>query len=112
MNADALADSNSFDISLTSVAPLQGFLNSTPVLNIDEVVQILCNYCTDCPPQVARDTLVASKFTVAEVNIEGFNNEDYKCAIRIYTAERPYPFYKWINAPFFNMVGAFLSVHS
>jgi hypothetical protein len=94
MDAVAIADSNSFDISLTSVASLQGFLNSTPVFNIDEAIQTLRNYCPNCPPHVARDTLVASKFTVAQVIIDGFNNEDYKSAIRIFTNERPYPFYK------------------
>jgi hypothetical protein len=104
MNADAIADANSFDISLTSVATLQGFLNSTPVVTIDQAIETLRQYCPGCSPQLAIDTLVANKFTVALVAVAGLKNEDYKCAIRIYTAEKPYPFYKWINAPFFSKV--------
>ncbi len=61
-------------------------------------------YCPHCSPQVALDTLVANKWEVAQINIDGFANEDYKCAVRIYTAEKPFPFYKWTNAPFFSKV--------
>jgi hypothetical protein len=101
---DAIADSNSFDISGTSVAILQGFLNSTVVVSIDEAIETLRIYCPHCSPQVAEDTLVANKWEVAQIHIDGFPNEDYKCAIRIYTAEEPFPFYKWVNAPFFSKV--------
>ena len=101
---DAIADSNSFDVSGTSVAILQGFLNATVVVSIDEVIEILRTYCPHCSPEIAEDTLVANKWEVAQITIHGFANEDYKCAIRIYTAEKPYPFYKWTNAPFFSKV--------
>ena len=104
MDADAIADSNSFDVSGTSVAILQGFLNATAIVSIDEAIDILRNYCPDCSPQVALDTLVANKWEVAQIVIVGFANEDYKCAIRIFTAEGPFPFYKWINAAFFSKV--------
>ena len=104
MDADAVADSNSFDVSGTSVAILQGFLNATVVVSIDEAIEILRNYCPHCSPQVALDTLVANKWEVAQIVIVGFTNEDYKCAIRIFTAEEPFPFYKWTNAPFFSKV--------
>ena len=102
---DAVADANSFDVSGgTSVAVLQGFLNATAVVSIDQAIEILRQYCPNCPPQVALDTLVANKWEVAQINIGGFANEDYKCAVRIYTAEEPFPFYKWTNAPFFSKV--------
>ena len=110
MDADAIADSNSFDVSGTSVAILQGFLNATAIVSIDEAIDILRNYCPDCSPQVALDTLVANKWEVAQIVIVGFANEDYKCAIRIFTAEEPFPFYKWINAPFFSKVCAVCSL--
>ena len=104
MDADAVADSNAFDISGTSVAILQGFLNSIAIVSIDEALDILRNYCPDCSPQVVLDTLVANKWEVAQIAIVGFANEDYKCAIRIFTTEGPFPFYKWINAAFFSKV--------
>ncbi len=104
MDADAVADSNAFDISGTSVAILQGFLNATAIVSIDEALNILREYCPDCSPQVVLDTLVANKWEVAQIVIVGFANEDYKCAIRIFTAEGPFPFYKWINAAFFSKV--------
>jgi len=104
MDADAVADSNSFDVSGTSVALLQGFLNTTAVVSIDEAIEILRNYCPQCSLQVALDTLVANKWEVAQITIVGFSNEHYKCAIRIFTAEEPFPFYKWTNAPFFSKV--------
>ena len=47
MDADAIADSNSFDVSGTSVAILQGFLNATAIVSIDEAIDILRNYCPD-----------------------------------------------------------------
>ena len=62
---DAIADANFFDISLTSVATLQGLLNSTPVVTIDQAIETLRQYCPGCYPQLAIDTLVANKFTVA-----------------------------------------------
>ena len=105
MDADAIADSNSFDVSGTSVAILQGFLNTTVVVSIEQAIEILRPYCPHCSPQIALDTLVANKWEVAQITIDGFANEDYKCAIRIYTAEEPFPFYKWTNAPFFSKVG-------
>ncbi len=111
MDADAVADSNSFDISGTSVAILQGFLNSTAIVSIDEALDILRNYCPDCSPQVVFDTLVANKWEVAQIVIVGFTNEDYKCAIRIFTAEGPFPFYKWINAAFFSKVCRVVCIH-
>ena len=102
---DAVADANSFDVSGgTSVAVLQGFLNAIAVVSIDQAIEILRQYCPNCPPQVALDTLVANKWEVAQIVIVGFANEDYKCAIRIFTAEQPFPFYKWTNAPFFSKV--------
>jgi hypothetical protein len=104
MDADAVADSNSFDVSGTSVAILQGFLDTVAVVTIEEALEILRNYCPDCSPQVAHNTLVANKWEVAQIIIVGFTNEDYKCAIRIFTAEGPFPFYKWINAAFFSKV--------
>ena len=105
MDSDAIADANSFDVSGTSVAILQGFLNTTAVVSIEEAIEILRIYCPNCSIQVALDTLVANKWEVAQIVIIGFDNEDYKCAIRIYTAEEPFPFYKWTNAPFFSKVG-------
>ncbi len=104
MDSYALADSDSFDISGSSVAALQGFLNATAISSIDEAIQILRHYCPHCSPQVALDTIVANKWEVSQIIIAGFANEDYKCAIRIFTAEWPFPFYKWINAPFFSKV--------
>ena len=104
MDSDAIADANSFDVSGTSVAILQGFLNTTAVVSIEEAIEILRIYCPNCSVQVALDTLVANKWEVAQIVIIGFDNEDYKCAIRIYTAEEPFPFYKWTNAPFFSKV--------
>ena len=104
MDADAIADSNSFDVSGTSVAILQGFLDTVSVVTIEEAIEILRNYCPDCSPQVAHNTLVGNKWEVAQIVIVGFANEDYKCAIRIFTAEGPFPFYKWINAAFFSKV--------
>jgi hypothetical protein len=104
MDADAVADSNSFDVSGTSVAILQGFLDTVPVVTIEKAIEILRNYCPDCSPQVAHDTLVANKWEAAQIVIVGFANEDYKCAIRIFTAEGPFPFCKWINAAFFSKV--------
>ena len=108
MDAEAVADSNSFDISGTSVAALQGFLNATDIVSIDEAIEILRNYCPNCSPQIALDTLVANKWEVAQIVFAGFANEDFKCAIRIFTAEEPFPFYKWTNAPFFSKVRASL----
>jgi hypothetical protein len=67
-------------------------------------IEILRQYCPNCPPQVALDTLVANKWEVAQIVIVGFANEDFKCAIRIFTAEQPFPFYKWTNAPFVSKV--------
>ena len=111
MDAEAVADSNSFDISGTSVAALQGFLNATDIVSIDEAIEILRrNYCPQCSPQIALDTLVANKWEVAQIVIAGFANEDFKCAIRIFTAEEPFPFYKWINAPFLSKVYRFLFI--
>jgi hypothetical protein len=114
MDSDAIADANSFDVSGTSVAILQGFLNTTAVVSIEEAIEMLRPYCPNCSVQVALDTLVANKWEVAQIVIIGFDNEDYKCAIRIYTAEEPFPFYKWTNAPFFSKVavcglGAFIN---
>ena len=108
MSSDAVADSNSFDVSGTSVAALQGFLNATAVVCIEEALETLRAYCPGCSPQVVIDTLVANKWEVAQITIVGFANEDYKCAIRIFTAEEPFPFYKWTNAPFFSKVRASL----
>ena len=108
MDADAIADSNSFDVSGTSVAILQGFLNTIAVVSIDQAIEILRAYCPHCSIEIAEDTLVANKWEVAQITIDGFANEDYKCAIRIYTAEKPFPFYKWTNAPFFSKVGLLL----
>ena len=102
MDADAIADANSFDISGTSVACLQGFLDLTPVVSIEHAIDILRSYCPGCSIQVAHNTLVANKWEVAQITIDGFKNEDFKCVIRIFTAEKPYAFYKWINAPFFS----------
>jgi len=104
MDADAIADANCYDLSGTSVAILQGFLNATVVVSIEEAIETLRTYCPNCPPEVAEDTLVPNKWKVAQIVIDGFPNEDYKCAIRIYTAEEPFPFYKWTNAPFFSKV--------
>jgi hypothetical protein len=112
MDADAVADSNSFDISGTSVAALQGFLNATDIVSIDEAIEILRNYCPNCSPQIAFDTLVANKWEVSQIFIAGFANEDFKCAIRIFTAEEPFPFYKWTNAPFLSKVCRFLFIRS
>ena len=114
MDSDAIADANSFDVSGTSVAILQGFLNTTAVVSIEEAIEMLRPYCPNCTVQVVLDTLVANKWEVAQIVIIGFDNEDYKCAIRIYTAEEPFPFYKWTNAPFFSKVavcvlGAFIN---
>ena len=73
--------------------------------SIDQAIEILRAYCPHCSPEIAQDTLVANKWEVAQITIGGFANEDYKCAIHIYTAEEPFPFYKWTNAPFFSKVG-------
>jgi len=70
MDADAIADSNSFDVSGTSVAILQGFLNATVVVSIDEAIEILRAYCPDCSPEIAEDTLVANKWEVAQITID------------------------------------------
>ena len=104
MDADAVADFNSLDVSGPPVAILQGFLDTVSVVTIEEAIDILRNYCPDCSPQVAHNTLVANKWEVAQIVIVGFANDDYKCAIRIFTAEGPFPFYKWINAAFFSKV--------
>ena len=104
MDADAVADSNSFDISGTSVAALQGFLNAIDIVSIDEAIETLRTYCPNCSPQIALDTLVANKWEVAQIVISGFANEDFKCASRIFTAEDPFPFYKWTNCAFLSKV--------
>jgi hypothetical protein len=104
MDADSFADSKSFDVSGTSVSILQGFLDATEVLSIDNAIEILRNYCPGCSRQHAYNALVANKWEVAQIHIAGFTNEDLKAAIRIFTAEHPYPFYKWVNAPFFSKV--------
>jgi hypothetical protein len=104
MDSDAIADSNSFDVSGCSVAVLQGFLDAVAVVSIETAIEILRPYCPDCSPQLAYNTLVANKWEVAQIFIAGFLNEDYKCAIRIFTAEKPFAFYKWLNAPFLSKV--------
>ena len=104
MDVDSLADSQSFDISGTSVSILQGFLDATEVLSIDHAIEIFRSYCPGCSRQHAHNALVANKWEVAQIHIAGFTNEDLKAAIRIFTAEHPYPFYKWVNAPFFSKV--------
>ena len=110
MDADAVTDANSFDVSGTSVAVLQGFLDPIPIVPIEEAIETLRGYCPDCSPQVAHNTLIANKWEVAQLHIAGFTDEDYKCAIRIFTAEEPYPFFRWINAPFFSKVNPILFV--
>jgi hypothetical protein len=104
MDTDAIADSNSFDVSGTSVASLQGFLDGALVISIGDALKMVREYCPGCTPQLVQNTLVANKWEVAQIVIAGFANEDYKCAIRIFTAEGPFPFYKWINAPFLSKV--------
>jgi hypothetical protein len=104
MAEDAVKDANAFDVSGTSVSSLQFFLDGTAVTTIDVAIETLREYCPDCTPHVANATLVANKWEVAQIRIPGFTNEDFKSAIRIFTAELPYPFYKWTNAPFFSKV--------
>jgi hypothetical protein len=104
MDTGAVNDANSFDVTGTSVAALQFFLDETPVTSIDEALQQLQTYCPGCTPHATNATLIANKWEVAQIRITGFPNEDCKCAIRIFTAELPYPFYKWVNAPFFSKV--------
>jgi hypothetical protein len=52
------------------------------------------NIAPDAPLSFVHDTVVANKWEVAQIIIAGFANEDYKCAIRVFTAEEPFPFYK------------------
>ena len=104
MADDAIKDANSFDISGSSVASMQYFLDDTAVTSIDAAIETLREYCPGCTPHLAHATLVANKWEVEQIHIPGFVQEDRKVAIRIFTAELPYPFYKWTNAPFFSKV--------
>jgi hypothetical protein len=103
-DADAAKDANAFDVSGTSVASLQFFLDGTAITTIDVAIETLREYCPDCTPHLVSATLIANKWEVAQIHIPGFTNEGYKSAIRIFTAELPFPFYKWTNAPFFSKV--------
>ena len=97
-----------FDFSKTSVAPLHNFLNDTPVLTVREsLIRLLPHYRNpELTLDVLDDMLTANGEEVKLICIVGLTDLEQKLAIRMYTAEEPYPLYRGFNEPFISMVNA------
>jgi hypothetical protein len=95
---------DAFDISGTSVASLQNFLNPTPDATCREALFLLLPHCPGLHPPVLDNMLVANGWEVQHIHVPGLTDFELKLAVRMFTVEQPYPLYRSFNNPFFDKV--------
>ena len=91
-----------FDISGTSVASLQNFLDTTADITCRQALFILLPHCPGLAPSVLESMLVANGWEVQHVQVAGLVDQELKLAVRMFTVELPYPLYRTFNNPFFD----------
>ena len=95
---------DAFDISGTSVASLQNFLEPTPDVTCREALFFLLPQCHGLAPKKLDEMLVANGWEVQQVQVAGLADLELKLAVRMFTVEQPYPLYRSFNNPFFDKV--------
>ncbi len=95
---------DAFDISGTSVASLQNFLDPTPDATCREALFLLLPHCPGLHPPVLDNMLVANGWEVQHIHVPGLTDFELKLAVRMFTVELPYPLYRSFNNPFFDKV--------
>ena len=95
---------DAFDISGTSVASLQNFLEPTPDVTCRQALFFLLPQCHGLTPKKLEEMLVANGWEVEQVQVAGLADLELKLAVRMFTVEQPYPLYRSFNNPFFDKV--------
>jgi hypothetical protein len=101
-SAPSAPAADAFDISGTSVASLQNFLEPTPDFTCRQALFFLLPHCHGLAPKKLDEMLVANGWEVEQVQVAGLADYELKLAVRMFTVEQPYPLYRSFNNPFFD----------